>query len=202
MLTNARASLTALNSVLPPWVNAVNAREIAFKPLNPLITRVINSLDSTTASAEIVADAKTIARKIQGSRSKAVEKPPLDPNSPPPDPKTISVAQMSYDSRIENLDKLIKLLAAQPEYTPNETELTVTELQTLHDNLLSLNSDAVNAYTNVSNSRIARNGIIYNPVTGIVAIAGSVKKYVKSVFGASSPQYKQISGLQFKTVKY
>ena len=30
---------------------------------------------------------------------------------------------------------------------------------------------------------------------------GSVKKYIKSVFGASSPEYKQVSGLKFKLVK-
>ena len=31
--------------------------------------------------------------------------------------------------------------------------------------------------------------------------AKEVKAYVKSVFGATSPQYKQISGLEFKTIK-
>ncbi len=202
LLTNTRALLTALNTSRVPWINAVNAREIAFKPLSPLITRVINALDSTEASAEIVADAKSISKKIQGIRSKAKENPaPLDPNNPAPDPKTISASQMSYDSRIENLEKLVKLLAAQPEYAPNETELTVATLETLHSNLSTLNSAAVNTYTTVSNARIARNNSLYNPVTGLVDIAGSVKKYIKSVFGASSPQYKQISGLQFRIVK-
>ena len=28
-----------------------------------------------------------------------------------------------------------------------------------------------------------------------------VKQYVKSVFGANSPQYKQVSGLEFKVIK-
>jgi hypothetical protein len=202
LFTNAKASLDTLNTTRVPWVIAVNAREIAFKPLSPLVTRVINALDSTEASAEIVADAKTISRKIQGSRSsKTVTTTPPDPNNPAPDPKTVSASQMSYDSRIENLQKLVKLLAAQPEYTPNETELSVATLDTLHSNLTTLNSAAVNTYTSVSNSRIARNNSLYSPVTGLVDIAGSVKKYVKSVFGASSPQYKQISGLQFRIVK-
>jgi hypothetical protein len=202
LFTSAKASLTTLNTTRVPWVNAVNAREIAFKPLNPLITRVINALDSTEASAEVVADARSIAKKIQGVRAKPKNNPtPLDPNNPDPDPKSISASQMSYDSRIENLEKLFKLLAGQPEYAPNETELQVASIDALHGNLKSLNTTAVTTYTDISNARIARNNLLYSPITGLVEIAGSVKKYIKSVFGASSPEYKQVSGLQFKIRK-
>lgn len=201
LFTNAKASLTTLNTTLVPWTNAVNAREIAFKPLNPLITRVINALDSSEASAQIVADAKTISRKIQGVRAKPKKDTPVDPNNPNPDPKSVSASQMSYDSRIENLEKLVKLLAGQPEYTPNETELQVVSLDALQGNLKTLNTTAVNTYTDVSNARIVRNNILYSPITGLVEIASSVKKYIKSVYGASSPEYKQVSALQFKIRK-
>ena len=37
--------------------------------------------------------------------------------------------------------------------------------------------------------------------TVFCATAKEVKAYVKSVFGATSPQYKQISGLEFKSIK-
>ena len=40
---------------------------------------------------------------------------------------------------------------------------------------------------------------LYDEETGLVATAGDVKKYVKSIFSASSPEYAQVSGLQFKT---
>jgi len=53
----------------------------------------------------------------------------------------------------------------------------------------------------LSNARITRNDILYKPNTGLVDIAIDTKTYIKSVFGASSPQYKQVSGLEFKTVK-
>jgi hypothetical protein len=39
--------------------------------------------------------------------------------------------------------------------------------------------------------------MIYNELTGLVDISFDVKLYVKSVFGATSPQYKAISGLKF-----
>jgi hypothetical protein len=60
------------------------------------------------------------------------------------------------------------------------------------------NSVVVNAYTAWSNDRLQRNEKLYNQLSGLVAIAGDVKKYIKSLFGASSPQYKQVSGLQFR----
>jgi hypothetical protein len=66
--TSAKNSLTAINTALPPNTNAVNAREIIFTPLSKLITRVVNAVDSSSVPKQIVADVKTIARKIQGKR--------------------------------------------------------------------------------------------------------------------------------------
>ena len=98
------------------------------------------------------------------------------------------------------MDKLIQLLSAQPGYAPNETDLQIASLTTLLAGMKTKNTDVINALAPVSNSRIARNNILYTEDTGLVDIAGHVKKYVKSVFGASSPQYKQVSGLKFTKV--
>ena len=48
---------------------------------------------------------------------------------------------------------------------------------------------------------IDRNQTLYNPLSGLVKVAKEVKLYIKSVFGATSPQYKQISDLEFKIRK-
>lgn len=37
--------------------------------------------------------------------------------------------------------------------------------------------------------------------TGLVQTALDVKKYIKSVFGATSPQFKQVSGPEFTNGK-
>lgn len=55
----------------------------------------------------------------------------------------------------------------------------------------------INAETPLSTARIARNEVLYKQNTGIVDITVDVKNYVKSVFGATSPQYKLISNLKF-----
>ena len=57
------------------------------------------------------------------------------------------------------------------------------------------------AYVNVSNARIARNNILYNTADSIFETAADVKKYTKSIFGTTSPEFAQIKGIEFKKPK-
>lgn len=59
------------------------------------------------------------------------------------------------------------------------------------------NTALIHANTEYSNARLSRDQVLYNNLTGLCQIAKEVKQYVKSVFGATSPQYKQISSLLF-----
>ena len=45
--------------------------------------------------------------------------------------------------------------------------------------------------------RIARDKVLYAEGTGLCDIALDIKNYVKSVFGATSPQFKQVSEVRF-----
>ena len=63
------------------------------------------------------------------------------------------------------------------------------------------NKELSTAFTNISNSRIARDKVLYKDITGLVPIANDVKKYIKSVFGASSAEYAQVKSIEFKKVK-
>jgi ADP-heptose:LPS heptosyltransferase len=196
----------------------VNAREIVFIPLTKLVTRIVNALDATDATTQVVKDAKTIARKLQGKRAEKLPPPPPPPPTPamivlpspspsplptplPVTPIHISASQMSFDNRIENFSKLITLLTNEPLYAPNETDLKLIALNTLLTSLKNTNTAVVNGTTLLSNARIARNTMLYAIGTGLVDIAAEVKKYVKSIFGATSPQYKQVSGLKFNRIK-
>jgi hypothetical protein len=109
----------------------------------------------------------------------------------------ISSSQMSFNSRIDNLDKLIKLLTSVTAYAPNEADLKVTSLTTLLTDLKAKNTAVITAEPPLTNARIARNDVLYKAGTGVVDTSLDVKTYVKSVFGATSPQYKTISGLKF-----
>ena len=201
--TEAVSKLAAVNSTQTPWSNTVSAREIVFEPLSKLITRIVNSLETSDVPKQVVDNAKTIARKIQGKRATPKNTTaPTDPAAPVEEnSKNISASQMGFDNRIENMDKLIQLLSAQTGYAPNETELTTAALTSMLTNMRTANTAAINAFTPLSNSRIERNKTLYQAETGLVDVAGDVKKYVKSVFGGTSPQYKQVSGLKFITPK-
>lgn len=197
--SNAQIAIANVNSANTAFINATNARQISFANLKPLATRLVNALDATDASDELVKDAKTLNRKVQGSRKGKDTKPETPPT--PPDTaaedKKISVSQQSYDSLIENLGRLGELVASEPTYMPNEPDLQIPALQAFHNNLKATNTAVINATTAISNARIARNQILYAPKTGLYDIAMEVKKYVKSVFGATSPEYKQVSKIKF-----
>ena len=89
------------------------------------------------------------------------------------------------------LNKLFALSEAYPELKANENFMS------LQADLKVKNNDVVVASIQLSNARIARNEILYKPLTGLIDVAFDFKVYIKSVFGATSPQYKQISKLKF-----
>lgn len=203
MSTLASEAIDAVNDALPPYSNAVAAREGVFSPLNKFITRVVNAFNATDASSQVKDNVKTIARKIQGTRAtpKKTEIEKAAAKAEGKDIHEISASQTSYDNRLDNLDKLIKLLTSVPLYAPNETDLKLTALTALYDDLKVKNTAVVNATTPLSNARIARNEILYKEKTGLIDTTNDIKSYIKSVFGATSPQFKQVSKIRFKSIQ-
>jgi hypothetical protein len=162
--------------------------------LKTLATRIVSALDVAAASSATVADAKSINNKIQGRRSSAKLKGVKEV-------QTISISQQSYDSILDNFHKLIDLVASESSYMPNETELQVTSLRAYAGKLQTANTTVINANTVHSNAMISRNNILHANDNGLIDIVLDVKKYVKSVFGVSSPQYKQIGKIAFRKYK-
>jgi len=205
--TAALAAIQTVKTTKTAFDNSTNARELIFETLKKLSTRIVNALEATTATTLTIDDAKTVNRKMQGKRAGSTAKilaanstAVVVPNAAPA-VTTISVSQQSFDGLIDNFAKLIQIVSTEAAYLPNETELKVATLNTLLTNLKAANTAVINATTTYSNARIARNTVLYAKDTGMVDIAFEVKKYVKSLFGATSPQYKQVSGLQFRQPK-
>jgi hypothetical protein len=197
-LTAANAALLAVKSAKTAYDNATNARELSFKPLRSLSTKVVNAIAATDAAPQTVDDAKSTNMKIQGRRAKAMAKPVATATAATPAAvKTASTSQQSFDKLIDHFTQLIATLTAEPKYIPNEVELKVATLNTVLTDLKTKNTAVINTTTTVSNARIARDKAIYAAGTGLVDTALAVKQYVKSLFGATSPQLKQVSGLKF-----
>lgn len=188
---------TKLNDVIAKntiYNNKVNERMVAFGNLKSFSTRLVNALQTTDATNETINNAKTFNRKMQGKKASTTQAP-TDPNAPAP--ATISTSQQSYDQLIQHLTGLKSVLETEPSYTPNEIELQIATIDSKIADLSAKNTAVASAYTNISNSRISRNETLYTSENGIYETASEVKKYIKSVFGASSPQYNQVSGIKF-----
>ena len=188
---------TKLNDVIAKntiYNNKVNERMVAFGNLKSFSTRLVNALQTTDATNETINNAKTFNRKMQGKKASTTQAP-TDPNAPAP--ATISTSQQSYDQLIQHLTGLKSVLETEPSYTPNEIELQIATIDSKIADLSAKNTAVATAYTNISNSRISRNETLYTNENGIYETASEVKKYIKSVFGASSPQYNQVSGIKF-----
>lgn len=175
--------------------NAIEARESAFLPMSKTSTRIVNALKASETTDHVVENAMTFVRKIQGRR--AATKKAAKSNDPTVVIKEISSSQMSFDNRLDNLKKLVKYLESIGSYAPNEADLQVQGLKLFSAELDSKNASVVKANTDLSNARIKRNDLMYKPGSGLVDTALDVKAYIKSVFGATSPQFKQISKLDF-----
>ena len=197
LFTSAQGTIALVTTTKNAFDNVTGIRQTKFAPLKPLATKVINALGATDALDTVVKDAKTINRKLQGSKSNSKTKTVVtDPASETPS-NSISTSQQSYDRLIDSFGKLIDLVNSETSYNPNESGLKVADLTTTLADLQASNTAVINKYTDYSNARIERNNIIYTNVDSLVETSLDVKKYIKSVFGATSPQYKQISGLKF-----
>lgn len=196
-------SLIAVRNAETPYKIAVNRRQEGFEGMSTLTTRVLNALAASGASQPEMKDARGMAKKITGGRVKAIK--PVDDSTV--ENMTVeavvrhSVSQMSFDKRVENFKNLIAFVAAIPKYNPNEQDLKVTALTAYVNSLLPLNDEVERCLAVLNRERERRNTLLYAPVTGAIDIAKQVKQYVKSVFGATSTEYKEVAAIEFKVIK-
>jgi hypothetical protein len=202
-LASAKTNVAAVNVAQAANSGAVAARDVAFSSLNKLSTRIFNSLKASGTTVQVDENAQTLVRKLQGRRAtaKLTDEEKKAAEAAGKSVIEISTSQMSFDNRLDNFDKFIKLLTSVTLYAPNEADLKVAALTATYNDLKAKNLAAVSSETNLSNARIARDLVLYTNNTGIVDISIDIKNYIKSIFGATSPQYKKISKLKFVSRK-
>lgn len=180
------------------YKNALDDREKLFSQLSKLSTRILNALKASDTTERIDADAKSLVRKIQGTRSKRITEPENTDQTIEEATKGISSSQMSYDNRINNFQDLIQFLSGIASFKPNEPELQVESLNKHKQELIAKNNSVVNAYLSLQRARALRNDLLFKPGTGLVDIAADVKAYMKSVLGAGSAEYKQVAKIKIQ----
>lgn len=187
-----REKLDAVNNLKIPYSNAVGARRELYQTLNSLATRVIAALEVSGAGDSVIANARTVNHKLQGQRAES--KGAADPAE-----ATVSTSQQSFDRQADFLLQLINVLVAEPLYAPNEVELQPVSLTAFQEQLTEANTRVMAAYPPYSNGMITRDSTFYAD-GGLLDQAKKAKVYVKSVFGAQSPQYAQVRAISFKNI--
>ena len=192
MEADGRAAVLAVNDAMPIYSRATIERDNAFDPLGQLVTRSLNSLRASSSSEETDEAASAIVRKIRGNRTTAKAAATTDVKV-----ATVSTSQQSYDSVLDNYERYVQYIAATPEYAPNEDDIKLPALKALAVELRAKNTACNNAKVAIDNARMARNRVLYTPLTGLVDVALDAKTYIKSLFGATSPEYKQVAKIDF-----
>jgi hypothetical protein len=181
-------------------------RKAAYDAISILITKVISALRASDTADEVKLNAAAIVRKIRGTHLKsktvaaAVSSTTAAVGATAVSKKPGVNTERGFNDQLVNIDKLIKLLSGIPNYTPSEADLTIVALTATYNDLVDKNNAVYNATIANDTAKIARYELCYNPKTGMVDIALAVKDYVKSIYGASSPQYKEVSKLVFKNI--
>lgn len=193
LYTTASTKLSEVEDKRLANKNAIALRQSAFENLKPISTKIINLLSILGLSDGILDQAKSLNRVIQGGQKKTTTLPEEEKEAP----KTVSTSRQSYTQMADNFGILMQLLATIPTYTPNEDELKLTNLNTYQASLVSSTQAVDQTDAELNTKLIERDQLLYSDGTGLYDIAQNVKKYVKSIYGASSPEYTTVSAIKF-----
>ena len=197
LYTTASAKLTEVEDKRHANKNAIALRQTAFENLKPTCTKIINHLDILGLTQGTLDQAKSLNRVIQGGQKKTTTPP--DENGETGN--TVSTSRQSYTQMADNFGTLLQLLATLPTYDPNEDDLKLTNLTTYQASLMSATQSVDQTEAELNIKLIERDNILYADGTGLYTVAQNVKKYVKSLYGATSPEYANVSNIEFTNRK-
>ncbi|MBD8082252.1 hypothetical protein [Chryseobacterium caseinilyticum] len=193
LYTAANAKLTEVGDKKNANKNAIVARQSAFEDLKSTCTRIMNLLEILGLPQGTLDQAKSLNRSIQGSSKKTTTLPEDGKEAP----KSSSTSRQSFTQQEDNFGLLVQLLGTIPNYTPNEEDLKLANLTTYHQSLESATETVDQTEAQLNTKMIERDKILYDEETGLYTLAMNVKKYVKSLYGATSPEYNDVSAIKF-----
>jgi len=197
LYTTATAKLAEVEDKRNANKNAIIIRQTAFENLKSTCTKIVNLLEILGLPQGTLDQARSMNRAIQGS-SKKTTTPPEEGKETS---KTASTSRQSFTQQAENFGILLQLLATIPGYTPNEEDLKLNNLTTYHASLMSSTQAVDQTEAELNTKLIERDKILYAEGTGLYTIAQNIKKYVKSLYGATSPEYTNVSAIEFTNRK-
>ena len=193
LYTTASTKLNEVEEKRNANKNAITLRQSAFENLKSTCTKIINHLGILGLPQGTIDQAKSLNRLIQGGQKKAT----TPPEEGKEETRTVSTSRQSYTQMADNFGILLQLLGTIPTYNPNEDDLKLTNLNTYKDSLVSSTQSVDQTQAELNNKLIERDQLLYADGTGLYSIAKNVKKYVKSIYGATSTEYANVSAIKF-----
>jgi hypothetical protein len=197
LLINAKQAVDDANVAKSNFDRESNNREVAFDALPKVASSIVYTLAASEASEQTLNDARFFLRQLNGRKRKsgkpvsAVKAVVLEGQT-----KISRTPQTSYVSKADHFSNLVKLVSAEPNYAPNESELKLTALAEKLGMIQQMNSSVIQARSDWGNKKIARDKKLYAD-NSLIKTGRSVQKYVRAVYGLKSAEYKQISRLSF-----
>jgi hypothetical protein len=199
LLTQSQGAMKAADVSRNAYDQAVNARQQVFRTIPPLALRITAYLQMVGASREVVDECRTIARRINGRGSRSENKTPVSQSFAPAQPGEKVGRKLTYldkESMIQNFERLVNKVIADPLYKPNEVELQAAMLTALIAPLRDRNKAVKNASVALNEAIFAFNKTLFGE-TGIHGQAMAAKQYIRVLFGYGSPKHRQVTQLQF-----
>lgn len=199
LLEKGKLEINAANMAEVTYNNALSARTVAFDGYDGLITRSINALRIMGVPAQTLAQAEALVRELRGKRASELltDEELAAAKAEGNTTKQVVKHNSTFNSKLENSEKYILLLESIPDYKPNEPELTTPALRNKLVDMKVKHEQLVSAIAAFDAVRLSRDIMLYADNTGLVYNGQKAKTYTKSVFGANSPQYRQIAAIKF-----
>ena len=176
--------------------NATNNRELGFQKIRKLSSSVYGMLKTCGTNKLLLQDALNSKRRIWGAPIS--KSPVVDVEKPEEENEDVRPSYgQAYVTIAEYFDKLVKTVASEDRYIPNEPELTLASLQQTLADLFNLNKAVADAEIRLEEARIKRNTVYYIAPENLFDTAAAVKTYVRSAFGFQSQQHQQVQKLRF-----
>ncbi len=201
LLINAKQAVDDANVAKSNLDKQSNEREVAFDALPKLASSIVFTLAASGASEQTLNDARFFLRQLTGRKRKSS----ASAKSVEATTKTEAVLQQvtisrtpqaSYVSKADHFGNLVKLVSAEPSYSPNELELGVAGLTQKLSMVQQLNSSVIQARSNWGHKKMVRDKALYAD-NSILKTGRSVQKYVRAAYGLRSAEYMRIGKLSF-----
>lgn len=177
----------------PEFKIAIFERAALYAPMNKMATRLLNAFLAFNLGKEFDDEMISLNKKVRGQRIGKIKKDKPEEE----ETKTISVAQVSFDSKADTFDKMVKYAEAVSKFKPNETDVQPATLNAYYNEIMKANGKVSGLSVKLFLGRKERDEILYNGVDNAIEQMRTLKKYLKS-FEAGLPFYKKLVKLRFK----